>query len=548
MIRFLKIHDLAVAEQIELELDNGFNVLTGETGAGKSVVVGAFGLLRGGRATSGLVRTGAEKAVVEAMIVTPGGKERILRREVSATGRSRAFVDNTLVSISSLRELVSKQLDLYGQHEHQTLLEPTSHLDLLDQYANLQTIRDEVQSLFANWRQAVDELALVTKRTITREERAEVVAFQLREIEDVNPVEGEDEALTVKQQILTNADRLHRLAAESYTELYDGDGAVLEVLERVWKRVAELAALDPIFSEHLDGRSATTSQLEELAFTLRTYVNSIDTSPEQLQVVEDRLAKLAHLKRRFGPNISEVLVRQERLRAEGIQLKDDTEIEKKLHEKILLHRESYLGGATTLSKSRQTYAPKLARTLEENLTTLAMGRSRFEVVFSQTISDEKHWTERGFDDAEFYFSANPGEELRPLVKIASGGELSRLMLALRTTIGVSRTTGGTLVFDEVDAGIGGEAAERVGARLRGLANENQVVCVTHLPHIAVYGTSHHRVTKAIHNGRTVTKVELLTGSDRISEVARMMTGTLISDKVLESARELLEKSEYKANL
>ena len=539
MIRFLSIRDLAVIDHLELELDTGLNVLTGETGAGKSIVVGALGLLRGGRASSDIVRTGADKAVVEATAETADGCERVLRREVSAQGRSRAFIDDRLVATGSLRALGAELLDLHGQHEHQALLDPFSHLDLLDRYADLGTLRGDVRARFATWRQAAADLDRVRKQTASREERAEMATFQLREIEDTDPADGEDDDLAAKQQILANADRLHRLATESYADLYDGDGAALGMLDRVWKRVEDLAKLDPGFAVHLDTKDAIASQLEELAYALRPYASGIDASPERLQAVEDRLARLERLKRRYGPTLSEVLSRRAHLREEAAQLEGGTEREEELCAHVAAARAAYLDVATALSEQRRSHAVLLARTLERGLADLAMERTRFEVVFGETASDEGRWTDQGIEQGEFYFSANPGEDLRPLARIASGGELSRVMLALRTTVRSPDTSGKTLVFDEVDAGIGGEAAERIGAKLRTLAGRYQVLCVTHLPQIAAYGSTHHRVTKLVRDGRTATGVERLNEDARASEIARMMTGTCVSSNVLKSARELL---------
>ena len=548
MIRFLSIRDLAVIDRLEIELDAGLTVLTGETGAGKSIVVGALALLRGGRASSDLVRTGADKAVVEATTETLDGRERVLRREVSAHGRSRAFIDDRLVSTSSLRALGAEFLDLHGQHEHQALLDPTSHLDLLDRYAHLGTVRDDVRARFTTWRQASGDLDRVRKHTANREERADMVTFQLREIDDADPSEGEDDALAAQQQILANADRLHQLAAKSYAELYEGDGAALGALARVWKRVGELATLDPAFTVHLDAQGAIASQLEELAYALRPYASGVDTSPERLQAVEDRLARLERLKRRYGPTLREVVSRREQLRMEAAELEGGTEREKDLRAQVVAARDAYLDIATTLSTQRRSHAPMLARTLARGLADLAMERTRFEVVFDEPATEEEGWSDRGLDQAEFYFSANPGEDLKPLARVASGGELSRVMLALRTTVTSPETSGKTLVFDEVDAGIGGAAAERIGAKLRTLADRYQVLCVTHLPQIAAYGTSHYRVTKSVRNGRTTTDVTRLDEDTRASEIARMMTGTRISSTVLQSARELLiTASEEKAN-
>ncbi len=539
MIRFLSIHDLAVIDILELELGTGLNVLTGETGAGKSIVVGALALLRGGRASADLVRTGADKAVIAAVIETPDGTEQILRREVSAHGRSRAFVDDHVVSTTTLREIGARLIDLHGQHEHQVLLDPATHLDLLDRYADLGVNRDAVRVAYDAWRAAATALADLEQRAASQSEQAEIVAFQLQEIDDTDPEEDEDVRLTAEQQILANADHIHRLAAESYAELYEGDEAALGALERIWKRVAELSTLDPSFAPHLDTRDAVVSQLEELAFALRPHASGVEASPERLQTVEDRLARLERIKRRYGPTLADVVRRRAELREESSQLDTGVVRSTALVERVTATRAAYVSAATTLSERRRHHAGALATALEVGLADLAMSHCRFEVSFDESPTSESDWTDRGTDRAEFYFSANPGETVKPLARIASGGELSRVMLALRT-ITATEAPGKTLVFDEVDAGIGGEAADRVGARLRGLSRQAQVLCVTHLPQIATYGTTHYRVKKIIANGRTTATVDRLDDEARAAEVARMMIGTRVSDTVLQTARELLE--------
>ena len=537
MIRFLSIRDLAVIDRLELELDAGFTILTGETGAGKSILVGALGLLRGARASSSLVRTGADRAVVEAMAEDADGGESVLRREVSAQGRSRAFVDDRLVSTAALRSVGARLLDIHGQHEHQALLDPSTHLDLLDRYADLGALRGSVRDAFEGWRDAREHVEQARARAATAVERAEIVALRLRDIDEVEPVEREDEALAAERRLLANAERVHRLAAESYAELYDGDGAVLEVLDRVWRRVEELVGFDAEFAPHLAGKDTVRSHLEELAYALRSRAGGADASPERLPAIEERLAKLERLKRRYGPTLADVIAHRDGLRREREQMAGETDLGS-LEAAASEAGERYAGLASTLSGRRRAAAGELASAIEGGLGELAMERTRFEVVFLDTAAGEAAWTDRGVDRAEFYFSANPGEEVLPIARIASGGELSRVMLALRTVISTD-PPGRTLVFDEVDAGVGGEAAERIGARLQGLAERYQVLCITHLPQIAACGTIHHRVTKSVRDGRTLASVDRLEGESRASEIARMMTGTRVSGTVLESARELL---------
>ena len=538
MIRYLTIRDLAVIDTLELTLEPGLNILSGETGTGKSIVVGALGLLRGSRASTDLVRTGAEKAVVEAVAETSDGRERVLRREVSAHGRSRAFIDDRLVSTATLRALGAQLLDLHGQHEHQALLDPTGHLDLLDHYAGLDKQRLLVHDAYKTWRNAETEREEADQQASDRSERAELIAFQLRELDEIEPALDEDVTLAAEQKILANADKVHRLAAESFTDLYDGDGAVLETLERVWKRVEELATLDATFAMHLDAKDTVATSLEEMAFALRSHASGVDVAPGRLQDVENRLARLEELKRRFGPSLGDVHARWTRLREEIGQLESFEKDSAALTARVEDAGRTYIAAAETLSHQRRAHAVALGQALEHDLADLAMPRTRFSVEFLDANSDASHWTERGVDRAEFFFSANLGESPKALARIASGGELSRVMLALRTV--ASADDGGkTLVFDEVDAGIGGEAADRVGAKLKALAKQYQVLCVTHLPQIASHGSSHCRVDKSVVNGRTTTTVEWLDKEERAIEIARMMTGTRISTTVLETARELL---------
>ena len=536
MIRFLRITDLAVIDTVELELDAGLTILTGETGAGKSIIVSALALLRGARASANLVRTGMEKAVIEAVAETVDGTEHTLRREVSTQGRSRAYLDNRLVPTADLRAIGATLLDLYGQHEHQALLDPGSHLELLDRFAGLQDMGTRVHTAFEALREAQRTLDEMRTKIANRRDRLDAIAHQLRQIKDVDPCKNEDHELAAERNLLANADRIHRLASESYTELYDGDGAAMEQLDRIWKTVEELATLTPALSVHLEAKDAMLSQLQELAYALRHQASGVEASPERLQTVEDRLAKLERLKRRYGPTLADVITQRSKLQAEQEELDNTIDLQVQ-RERVDTAQAAYLRVAQELSQQRHAAAETLAASLERSLADLAMSRTRVEVKFDDSTSPEG-WTERGLDHAEFHFSANPGEELRPLARIASGGELSRVMLALRTLTSVAPPLR-TMVFDEVDAGIGGAAAEQVGAKLQALAKHSQILCVTHLPQIAACGRTHHLVTKSVHDGRTLTTIRRLDDATRATELARMMTGTRVTDAALRSARELL---------
>ena len=537
MLRFLSIRHLAVIDRLELEFEPGLNVLTGETGAGKSILVGAVGLLVGGRASADLVRTGEETAAVEAIFETPTGSEMIIRREVSSQGRSRATVDGALATSTLLRELCGGLVDLHGQHEHQVLLDPSAHIDLLDEFAGAATERGAVAAAFA----ALQEVRAERDRLLTGERekasRADFLSFQLNEIERVAPKPGEDDELAAARQVLANADKLQRLCGEAYEALYEGDQAALPALGSVWKTLGDLAALDRRFDPYLDARTAVKSQLEDLAFFLRSYATTIESSPARLQEVEDRLALLERLKKKHGSSLDEVIRKGEQFRRDLHDIEHATERAAELDRELEQARQAYLRSADALSMKRRAAATQFSRALEKSLGDLAMSRTRCEVRFA-AAEGEAQWTDRGVEQGEFYISPNPGEDLKPLTRIASGGELSRVMLALKT-LASTDAPGKTLIFDEVDAGIGGAVADVVGARLQRLGARYQVLCITHLPQIAAYGATHYRIVKRVVGGRTVTDVARVGGAEREEELARMIGGTDISTAVLASARDML---------
>ena len=537
MLRYLNIRNLAVIESLEVSFQPGLNVITGETGAGKSIVVGAVGLLLGDRASSDIVRTGEETAVVQA-VFDHDGREVIVRREVTAQGRSRSFVDGQLVTAGSLKELGSSLVDLHGQHEHQALLNPDVHLDLLDQFAGLEAYRRAVETAHAEWAAFRAELASARARERDRDARVEFLRFQQGEIDRVAPRAGEDEELAGERVLLANAEKLRRLCGEAYGRLYDDDGSALSSLAAVWKRVSELRELDPRVAPYLEGREAVEAQLGELATFLREYGARIEAAPDRLQEVEDRLASIERLKRKYGPTLADVVERRSRCADELAALDASAETIADLERRLAAAGDRYASAAASLSAKRRRRARDFATALEGELASLAMGGTRFEVRFDDGEIGEERWTARGLDVAEFFVSPNPGEDVRPLPRIVSGGELSRVMLALKT-LATTDSPGKTLVFDEVDAGIGGRVADVVGQRLQSLGRVFQVLCITHLPQIAVCAQSHYRVAKVERGGRTHTTVDALWGPARIDELARMIAGSVVTDGARSTAREML---------
>lgn len=538
MLRLLRIRNLAVIEAVEVELEPGFNVLTGETGAGKSILVEAVGLLLGARASSELVRTGEAQATIEAIFEDADAVEVIVRREVTSQGRSRSFINGTLATAGALRELSDRFVELHGQHEHQSLLDPLTHLPLVDESAGLDAHLEPLAAAWTSMRRLREQRDRARMDGREKAARLDLIAFQLGEIERAALKPGEDEELATSKRVLANAERIQRLCEESYAALYESDQAVLSALAQVWKRVGELATLEPKFAEPLDARENIKSQLEDLAFLLRRYVDEIDASPLRLQQVEDRLALIERLKRKYGPTLHDVITTGAALAQERNMLSRSEEAAEDLDRMLDTARQHYLDLARDLSRRRRTAAKPFATHVEAQLAQLAMAKTRFEVRFGDGEAGEDAWTERGFDQAEFFVSPNVGEDLRPLARIVSGGELSRLMLALKT-MAVADRAGKTLIFDEVDAGIGGEVAEVVGRKLQQLGKKFQVVCITHLPQIASRASTHFQIEKSTRGHRTVTAVQQLDPAGRIEEISRMIGGRSVTEPVRASARQML---------
>ena len=556
MLRFLRIRHLAVIDSVEVEFDPGLNVLTGETGAGKSILVEAVGLLLGGRASGDLVRTGEDAAAIEA-IFESGGEELLVRREITAQGRSRAFINGALATAGALKDLSNRLIELHGQHEHQTLLDPSTHLGVIDTFGRLDALLAPTTAAFDAMRQSQGELARIRAAARDRESRLDLVTFQLGELDraSLKPTAagdaGEDVELASLRQVLASAERVERLCTESYASLYESDDAILAGLGIVWRRVAELADLDPQFKPYLETRDGIKSQLEDLAGFLRKYADNIEASPARLQQVEERLALLERLKRKYGPMLADVVARRDALQRELSDLSRGDERIIELEREVAAGRAAFLAAAQTLSKERRRIAKGLAKELESLVAELAMERTRFDVRFNEGQLPESAWSGRGIDTAEFFVSPNLGEDLRPLARIVSGGELSRVMLAIKTVTVTTRhgfsdatdrppsASAPGLIFDEVDAGIGGRVADVVGRKLRTLGSAFQVLCITHLPQIAAYADTHFEIDKRVDGGRTRTTVRRLDPGGRVEELARMLGGEAISDGLRQSAREML---------
>lgn len=551
MIKFLRISNIALASGVELELGSGLTVLTGETGAGKSILLDALGLVLGGRAGADLIRTGETKAAVEAIVDLPAlggwlhehaidadGDEVILRREIQAGAKGRATVNGVLVPVALLRELAPRVAAVHGQHEPQGLLDPDSHAPLVDQHGELEEQAVEVAAAWQRWQRAESELAGFERDRRELERHREVLEQQVAEIERAHLQPGEDAALVREKAVVANADRLAALCAEAYASLYDDDAAILSRLRQVYRKVEDLAALEPRFTAALEARAAVNSALEDLAYMLRDFSDDLQVAPGRLDEIESRLAAIDRLRRRFGATADEVLAFADDARRQLATLEAPEARREQLSMASAEARTRYLEMARALSGRRRSAARDLERRMQKGLRELALEGTRFEVRFTPVAEDLSVAGAHGLERAEFFIAPNLGEELRPLARTASGGELSRLLLALKSA--AIREQGHTLVFDEIDAGIGGRVAEVVGRRLRAMAERHQVLCVTHLAPIAAQANTHWRVSKETRSGRTFTRVQRLEAGDRVDELARMLAGERVTDAARKHARELVE--------
>lgn len=568
MLKYLNISKFAVIDRLSLTFEPGLNLLTGETGSGKSIIVDALGLLLGSRGSSNLIRTGERSATVEGYFELHGDhllsiKERleelgieietnelIIRRELSAGGKSRLFVNDTSVTLGSLRALQPSLAEIHGQGEQQSLLSAQSQLELLDSFAGCYELSLEVKNLFDLWSSARTELERHREEMNQLELARDFVQFQLKEIESVNPLEGEDEALEAERRVLTHAEQVLRLKTSAYENLYEADESVLSRLSVIGRQIDELAEIDPTINSAKIFLEEGVASLTEVVDILRRYGDQASFSHARLSAVEERLADLDRLKRKHRTDLTGLLKIRERLAQHLQSLASQTDIESSLKEKLAEARKKYLVKAKELSERRLRAIPSFEKSVYEGLRQVALENATFRVhqesVAVSANSDGSEFSQSGLDKVFLQLSANPGESLKPLSQVASGGELSRIMLTLRT---INRQGASdkdfqcdTMVFDEIDAGIGGRVAEAVGRRLKTLSRSHQVLCVTHQPQIAKFADHHLYVTKDVRAGRTVTNIKALEGEERVSEISRMIAGVEDSQTTREAARWMLKES------
>jgi len=560
MLLELRAENYAVIDHAIAGFGPGLNLLTGETGAGKSILVDALALLMGQKASSGIIRHGADRAVLscvfqstsgaelilEANGIDVDGDEVILRREILADGKGRVYVNNQPATVAVLRALAPELALVHAQSETLSGFDPAQQRLLLDRFGGISI--EPAAEVFARWRDIQNRLAELEKDEQDRLRLADLWSFQAREIQSVAPEAGEDEALETERRVLMNAEKLHAAATAVTNALYDDDASAESTLQAAQKNLEELARYDASFTESVQQIASARAMVEDVSATVRDYAERIDASPERLAEIEDRLALLDRLKRKYGSTLAEVIAFGEEAARRLAEIENRDEILKTLRADLAKAAEAYRSAARALTAERTSAAKKLEKLAESQINDLAM-KARFSIAVAAT-EDPSVWTAHGWDAIECRIATNPGEPMQPLDQIASGGEMSRVLLALKVSVeeGASRSRAKktqvprTLVFDEIDIGIGGRAAEAVGQKLKALSRAQQVLCITHLPQIAAFADQHLLIEKQEKQRRTQTSIRLLTSQERAEEIARMISGATVTETSLRHAEQMLKSS------
>jgi DNA repair protein RecN (Recombination protein N) len=557
MLKFLRVENFALMDRVEIEFRPGVTLITGETGSGKSILVDAVGLLAGERASQDMVRQGSDKARIEGIFelapthparlrlreagLEPEEGELIIRREISLSGSNKIFVNGSLSTLGLLAEVGVLLADIHGQHEQQSLLQARTHLAYLDAFGRNHRQLEEVAGLcrqLTELRQTVQEMRAGEEQRLRR---LDTLRYQIEEIESLRLAPGLDRELEREKEMLATAEKRSQLSQHSYQLLYEQEHSALGLLAKAGRDLESLAEVDPRCREQAGRTQELRYHLEELAFQIRDYASTVVFDPARLEAVQERLAEIQKARRKYGASVDLILEYQRKIGEEAATLSDAEHLGEALLAREEALRRAYLEAARALSAKRREDALLLQAEVERELSELAMGDTLFRVALQ---SDEETPAEQGIDLAEFLISPNRGETPRPLARIASGGELSRVVLALKSIITLEKHPK-TLVFDEVDSGIGGRVASAVGEKLARLAADHQVFCVTHLPQIASYATDHFQVDKVVNDGRTLVRIRLLNPADRVQELARMMAGEAVTPTTLRHAEELLLRAAEK---
>ena len=560
MLLELRAENYAVIDHAIAGFGPGLNLLTGETGAGKSILVDALALLMGQKASTGVIRHGSDRAVLSCVFEsTPGAElileangidtdsdEVILRREILADGKGRVYVNNQPATVAVLRALAPELALVHAQSETVSGFDPAQQRILLDRFGAIST--DAVADAFARWREIQDRLTELEHDEQDRLRLADLWSFQAREIQSAAPEAGEDEALETEKRVLANAEKLHAAATSVNNVLYDDDISAESTLQAAQKHLEELARYDAAFAEPAQQLASTRAIVQDISATVRDYADRIDASPERLADIENRLALLDRLKRKYGSTLAEVIAFGDEAARKLAEIENRDAILKALRADLEKADASYQTAARAVTADRAAAAKKLEKLAESQINDLAM-KARFSIAVTPN-EDPSAWTAHGWDQIECRIATNPGEPIQPLDQIASGGEMSRVLLALKVSVEEGANRGRsrkaqiprTLVFDEIDIGIGGRAAEAVGQKLKALSRVQQVLCVTHLPQIAAFADQHLLIEKQEKQRRTQTSIRLLTPQERAEEIARMISGATVTETSLRHAEQMLKSS------
>lgn len=550
MLQELHIKNFAIIDEVTIAFGQGLNVLTGETGAGKSIVIDAVKVLLGDKVSQEIIRDGHGEALVEGIfdislrtsvqntlekVGIVSDDELLLKRVIPKTGKNRVYINGNIATLSMLAKIGENLIDIYGQHDHQSLIKPWSHLDILDTYGALWPLREKIKEGYKKLTSLQKEIKRLKSQAETRDKDIELLSYQLEEIGGGHLKIGEEEELQKEKEKLKYSEGIIEATQEGFKVLYSSEGSVLERMADITEGLKKVSTVDEKLNRFSESLQSIAFQLEDIALELRDYSKDVDVAPEHLEEIEERLTFLAKLKRKYDDDVEGILKIGEEVKRRLEEISKSDEREKEVEKELDLTEGSVRNLAEKASTRRKEFSQGLKEGVEKELSGLGMNKASFEVRI-----EDKQMSDKGVDSVEFFLSANPGEQVKPLSKIASGGELSRIMLALKL---VGKTVGvPTLIFDEVDSGVGGKVADEVGMRLRRLSLEHQVFCITHLPQIASYGITHYHVLKEEKAGRTVVKVERLDEVERIHEVSRMLGGASITEKTREHAEEMLSNA------
>jgi DNA repair protein RecN (Recombination protein N) len=553
----LRLENFAVIENVAVEFGAGLNLLTGETGAGKSMLIDALALLLGGKASPNVVRFGTDRAVVSAVFEVDAGFKKaaihileqngidpddsgvILRREISSKGR--VFINNQAATVGLLKQLAPYLASIHAQNESLVTFDAAVRLELLDQFAGIQL--ELLEQTFEQWKQIKSRIEDLHQGEEERQRLVELWNFQKREIDHAKLQPGEDERLEAEKRVLANAEKIYGAAMNAFDLLYEGANSTSATLRSAQKHVEELVRYEKNFQDALASLESARISVEDVGASLRDYAGGIESSPEHLAEIEDRLALLDRLKRKYGPTLQDTITIGEDVTRKLSEIENKDEVLQQLRNELARAGEEYLERARSVSRKRYESAKKLQKLVEAEINELAM-KSQFQIEVGGT-DEEANWSSSGFDQAEYLISTNPGQPLHALDQIASGGELSRVMLALKASVelGANKKRSSsqrTLVFDEIDTGIGGRAAEAVGKKLKELSRTHQIICVTHLPQIATFADHHYLIEKKQAAGHTKTSVRLVAGDERREEIARMLSGAKLTDTSLKHAEQMIK--------